>query len=133
MYVLDTNVLSELRRSRPHGAVLAWIRAMPTTDIFIAAVTMGEIQTGIEMTRRHDKVKAGQIELWADLIQQTFMVLPMDGPAFRLWARLMVGRPAELSEDAMIAAVASVNNMTVATRNVKDFEGFGVEITNPFS
>lgn len=94
---------------------------------------MGEIQTGIEMTRRHDKVKAGQIELWADLIQQTFMVLPMDGPAFRLWARLMVGRPAELSEDAMIAAVASVNNMTVATRNVKDFEGFGVEITNPFS
>ncbi len=132
MYVLDTNVLSELRRSRPHGGVLAWIGGLAPTELFVAAVTMGEIQAGIEATRRQDPLKAAEIEVWADLIEQTFTVLPVDGASFRIWVKLMNGRSGDLSEDAMIAAVALVNRMTVATRNVRDFEGFGVGVVNPF-
>jgi predicted nucleic acid-binding protein len=132
VYVLDTNVLSELRRSRPHGGVLAWIGGLAPTELFVAAVTMGEIQAGIEATRRQDPLKAAEIEVWADLIEQTFTVLPVDGASFRIWVKLMNGRSGDLSEDAMIAAVALVNRMTVATRNVRDFEGFGVGVVNPF-
>jgi predicted nucleic acid-binding protein len=132
MYVLDTNILSELRRRRPHRDVLAWIGSVVETDLFVSAVTMGEIQTGIEITRGQDPIKAYEIEAWADLIERTFKVLPVDGTAFRLWAKLMNGRSEDLSEDAMIAATAMVNGMAVATRNVRDFEGFGVATVNPF-
>jgi predicted nucleic acid-binding protein len=133
MYVLDTNVLSELRRSRPHGAVLAWIGGIQAADLFVAAVTLGELQAGIEITRGRNLAKANEIEAWVDLIEQSFNVLPMDGGVFRLWARLMHRRSDRLSSDAMIAATALQNDMIVATRNGRDFEGFGVATVDPFS
>jgi len=133
VYVLDTNVLSELRKGRPHGAVVAWMGSIAPSDIFVTAVTMGEIQAGVELTRRRDQVKANEIEAWADMIEQTFNVLPVTGPAFRIWARLMLGQSDDLSEDAMIAAVAMTHEFAVVTRNVRDFKGFGVEVVNPFA
>ena len=79
-----------------------------------------------------DPPKCEAIELWIDEIMRTFAILPIDGPIFRDWARLMVGTSNDQSEDAMIAATARTHGLTVATRNVKDFAQFGVEVFNPF-
>ncbi|MBI3702644.1 MAG: type II toxin-antitoxin system VapC family toxin [Rhizobiales bacterium] len=132
MYLLDTNVVSELRKSKPHGAVIAWIRSVDDRHLHLSAVTLGEIQTGIEVTRDQDAHKAAEIEAWADQVAATLNVLPMDAAAFRLWGKLMHGRPDSLIEDAMIAVTARLHGLIVVTRNVKDFKEFGVKLLNPF-
>ena len=132
MYILDTNVISELRRGRPHGAVLAWFRDVADVELHISAVTIGELQTGIELTRNQNPTRAVELQSWLDEVEATYNVLPMDGRAFRLWARLMHGRSNDLIEDAMIAATARVHNLIVVTRNVRDFAHFGARTLNPF-
>ena len=131
-YLLDTHVVSELRKQRPHGAVLAWLNSLEDADLYLSAVTLGEIQAGIELTREHDPSKADEIETWLALVAQAYQVLPMDAAAFRAWARLMHRKSDTLYEDAMIAATAQVHGLTVATRNVADFEALGVAVLNPF-
>ena len=132
MYLLDTNVVSELRRPRPNGAVLAWIADVPAEQLFLSAVTVGEIQAGIEITREQDLAKAEELEVWLDKVLASYAVFPMDAPTFREWARLMHRRSDTITEDAMIAATAIVHRLTVVTRNVRDFTQFGVELQNPF-
>jgi predicted nucleic acid-binding protein len=133
MYLLDTNVVSELRRARPHGGLLAWLQDVQDPDLHVSAVTIGEIQSGIEITREQDQAKAAAIEAWLDEVAETYNVLSMDTRAFRVWARLMHRRTDNLIEDAMIAATAAVHHLTVVTRNVRDFEGLGVLTLNPFA
>ncbi len=132
MYLLDTNVVSELRRPRPHGGVLDWLADVPAENLFLSAVTIGEIQVGIEITREQDDAKAVELEAWLDKVLGSYGVLPMDAAAFREWARLMHHRSETLSEDAMIAATATVHRLVVVTRNVSDFAEFGVGLLNPF-
>jgi hypothetical protein len=132
MYLLDTNVVSELRKIRPHGAVVAWLQAVADEDIHLSAVTLGEIQAGIELTREQDAHKAAEIEAWADQVAATYNVLPMDAATFRVWAKLMHRQSDTVYEDAMIAASAIVQHLTVVTRNVRDFERFNVPLFNPF-
>ena len=132
MYLLDTNVISELRKPKPHGAVLAWLEPVADGDLFLSAVTIGEIQSGIEITREQDTAKAAEIESWLDEVADTFNVISMDAAIFRTWARMMHRKPDHLIEDAMIAATAKVRGLTVATRNGRDFEGFGVKVVDPF-
>jgi hypothetical protein len=131
-YLLDTNIVSELRKPKPHGAVVAWFHALSDSEIFVCAVTIGELQAGVERTRRHDAVKAGQIESWVDQIADTFQILPMDTKSFREWGRLSNGVPEHMLEDLMIAAVARVNDLIVATRNERHFRQLGVRLFNPF-
>ena len=133
MYLLDTNVISELRKPKPHGGVLAWLNNVNEADLRISAVTIAEIQAGIEMTRERDEAKAREIEAWLTLVAASYNVLPMDAEIFRCWARLMHRRSDTLIEDAMIAAMAVVHGLTVVTRNVRDFKVFGVETVNPFA
>ena len=132
-FLLDTNVVSELRRPRPHGAVLAWLQSVDDADLHLASVTLGEIQAGIERIREQDPAKASEIEAWLDQVSATFNILSLDGPAFRCWAQLMHRRSDTLYEDAMIAAIAKVHQLTVVTRNVADFSGFGVPLFDPFT
>ncbi len=132
MFLLDTDVVSELRRPRPHGAVVAWLESVGDEDLHLSAVTIGEIQAGIEITRERDRQRAVEIESWLEQVAGTHNILAMDARTFRLWARLMHRKPDHLIEDAMIAATASVHGLTVVTRNVRDFEGFDVQIFNPF-
>ncbi len=133
MYLLDTNVVSELRRARPHGAVLAWLQDVQDQDLHVSAVTIGEIQACIEITREQDQAKAAAIEAWLERVAGTYNVLSMDAQTFRVWARLMRRRADSLIEDVMIAATAAVHHLTVVTRNVRDFEGLGVVTLNPFA
>lgn len=132
MYLLDTNVVSELRRPRPHGAVVAWLESVADNDLHVSAVTLGEIQAGIELTRDQDAAKADEIEQWAGMVAASYNVLPMDAETFREWARLMHRRSDTLYEDAMIAATAKRHKLTVVTRNVGGFSHFGVALFNPF-
>jgi len=133
MYLLDTNVVSELRRVRPHGAVLAWLQSVGNEHLHVSAVTLGEIQAGIEITREQDQHRAAEIESWLEQVAQAYNILSMDARTFRSWARLMHRRKDDLIEDAMIAATAAVHNLTIVTRNVRDFEGMGVRTLNPFT
>ena len=132
MYLLDTNVISELRKPKPHGAVVEWISNVNDSELFLSAVTIGEIQSGIEKTRNQDQSKANQIENWLDQLINNFDILPMDTLAFRIWSKLMAKESSTVNEEAMIAAIAISNNLTVVTRNVKDFQRFEVRLINPF-
>jgi hypothetical protein len=132
MYLLDTNVVSELRKPKPHGAVLAWFRGLEDSQIHLSAVTVGEIQAGIELTREQDGAKALEIEEWLERVAASYNVLPMDAAAFRAWAQLMHRRSDTVYEDAMIAATAQIHGLTVVTRNMADFKAFGVPLLNPF-
>ena len=132
MYLLDTNVVSELRRPKPHGAALAWFGGVDDVQLHLSAVTIGEIQAGIELMREQDEPKALELEAWLALVATSYNVLPMDAAAFRMWAKLMHRKSATVYEDAMIAATAKVHGLTVVTRNVADFKTFGVSLLNPF-
>jgi predicted nucleic acid-binding protein len=131
-YLIDTNAVSETRKPRPHGAALAWLQSLELGQGFFSAVTFGEIQKGVELTRQQDSVKANEIEAWATQLERASQVLPMDAASFREYARLIHGRPNNLFKDAMIAATARVYGLTVAIRNERDFDHLGVSVFNPF-
>jgi len=131
-YLIDTNVVSEMRKPKPHGGAFAWLQRLELGQVFFSAVTFGEIQRGVEITRRQDPLKANEIEAWAAHLERASQVLPMDSACFREYARLMYGRSDTLAEDAMIAATARVHGLTVATRNERDFGHLGVSVFSPF-
>ena len=133
MYLLDTNVVSELRRTRPHPSVLQWIRGVPAEQLYLSAVTIGELQAGIENTREQNPVRASELETWLHMVMDTYSILDMDATAFREWARLMHRQSNTLIQDALIAAVANVHRLTVVTRNARDFEQLGVQVLDPFA
>ena len=131
-YLIDTNVASEVRKPKPHAGALAWLKSLDVGQGFFSAVTFGEIQRGVEMTRRQDPRKAHEIEAWAIQLASASEVLPMDVPCFREYARLMHARSDTIREDVMIAATARVHGLTVATRNEGDFKNLAVAVVNPF-
>lgn len=133
MYLLDTNVVSELRKPKPHGGVTAWIQQSSEAELHLSAVTIGDIQSGIEIMRAQDSAKAAERTQWLDQLTDAYNVLPMDGIVFREWARLMHRASETLYEDAMIAATARVHGLVVVTRNVADFRPFKVQVLNPFA
>lgn len=112
---------------------MAWLESLDDSQLYLSTVTLGEIQAGIELTREQDSDKAKALEAWLELVAGAYNVLPMDAAVFRAWARLMHRKSDTLYEDAMIAATAKMNGLTVATRNVADFDALGVAVLNPFA
>ncbi len=133
MYLIDTNVVSELWKPRPDLFAVAWLRRVPDRDLFLSAVTIGELQAGVEKLRIRDVARAEGIETWINQLVTSWNVLPMDTKAFRYWAFLMHGRSGDLIVDAMIAATAHVHGLTVVTRNVRDFARLSVPALDPFA
>jgi predicted nucleic acid-binding protein len=114
MYLRDTNVVSEFHRAGPHRAVAAWLESVTDEDLHLSAVTIGEIQAGIEITRDQDQDRAAEIEAWLEQVVETHNILSMDARTFRSWARLMHRKSDHLIEDAMIAATATVYGLSCA-------------------
>ena len=133
MYLLDTNIVSELRKPKPHGGVMSWVTAQEASALFVSAMTIAEIQRGIEMTRLQDETKATALEQWLDELLVTGQVLALDAAVCREWARIMHGKSDTLVEDAFIAATANVHGLQVVSRNVRDFKALGVKALNPFA
>ncbi len=133
MFLLDTNVVSELRRLRPDPKVEAWVKNARDDELHLSAVTLGEIQAGIELTRMQDPAKARDLETWVDLLAGSWNIIPMDDVCFRRWAKLMHKRSDTVYEDAMIAATALVHGLTVVTRNTRHFQPFSVTLLDPFN
>ena len=141
MYLVDTNVVRELRKPRPDPRVTAWLRHIPDRDLFLSAVTIGELQLGVETLRLSNAGRAREMEGWVDQVAGVWNILPMDKAAFRRWGLLMRGGPRDLIADApggliantMIAATAHVHDLTVVTRNISGFLTLDVATLDPFA
>ena len=137
-YLLDTNVVSELRKTRTRRAnlnVVAWARGVPTSGMFLSAISVLEIETGVLLAERRDPLQGAALRSWLDLsVLPTFArrILPVDTEVALRCARLHVPetRP---DRDALIAATALVHGMTIVTRNVSDFAPTGVAIVDPWA
>ncbi len=133
MYLLDTDVISQLRRQHPNRALLAWLDSVRSEDLHFSAMTIAEIQRGIEKCRSDDPDKARELTEWLDSqLLSGFEVLPFDTRAAREWGRMMRDQRGNLAQDAVIAATAHTRSLIVVTRNVKDFRRLGVAYLNPF-
>ncbi len=132
MYLLDTGVVSELRRPEPHPSLVRWITETPSDQLFLSAATLGEIQAGIENVRDWDPGSATRLEVWLEAVIESGAVLPMDEECFREYARIQHRRPRGVSSVAMIAAAARVHQLTVVTRDGRDYRRLGVTCVNPF-
>jgi predicted nucleic acid-binding protein len=134
-YLVDTNVISELRKGqRCNPGVASWFAGVTSEDIFLSSLVLGELRKGIESLRRRDEPAAKALEDWFGELVATHSdrILPVDQAVAEQWGRFNVPDPLPVV-DGLLAATASVNGMTLVTRNVSHVERTGVEILNPFS
>ena len=133
MYLLDTVVISELRKRQPAKSVVDWIGRQPEDDLFLSAVTVGEIQRGIAGKRKSDPPFADELARWLDTLLQVYgdRVLPMNAEIARLWGDLS-WQAGHAGADLLIAAMAIHHRLTVVTRNTRHFDPLGVPVLNPF-
>ena len=135
MFLLDTNVLSELRRhDRAHPKVAAWADAVRPSDMFLSAITILEIEAGVLMRQRRDETQGAILRAWVDTkVLPAFKdrILAVDTAVAQRCARLHVP-DTRAERDALIAATALVHGLTVVTRNVVGFELMGVDLLNPW-
>lgn len=134
MYLIDTSVISEIRkgrRSNPH--VAAWFRRVGDDELFLSVLVVGEIRQGIERLRPRDPRGARSIERWLDEILQSFgdRILPVDDRVAQNWGRLNSPRALPVI-DSLLAATAQTHGLTLVSRNTKDIERSGVRCLNPF-
>jgi predicted nucleic acid-binding protein len=134
MFLLDTVVLSELRKSRRDPNVVAWIAAQRTADLFVSVVTVGEIERGIALQTAKSPAFAEALRVWLDKVLSLYAdrILPFELGCARRWGRLSAAI-GNNTADVLIAATALEHGLTVVTRNVDHFAPTGVPTVNPFS
>jgi predicted nucleic acid-binding protein len=134
-FLADTNVLSELRkRTRANPNVRAWMETNGWRAIHTSWIAVAELRRGVALVRRRDPAQATALDHWISEIIGLMedRIFPVDGAVAEIWARLMVPNPRP-AMDTLIAATAAVQGLTLATRNVRDFEGSGLEVFDPWS
>jgi len=134
MFLLDTNVISELRKGDKCDArVAAWYAGIPEVDLFISVIVAGEIRRGVERLRRRDPLQAESLDRWLREIEQSYddRVLPIDARVADVWGRISAIRSVPVA-DALLAATVRVHDMILVTRNSSDVEGLGAAVLNPF-
>lgn len=133
-YLLDTNVVSEVRRSRPDAAVVAWLRGLPPDTTYLSVLTLGQLRDGIERLRRRDAGQAERLEIWLARLAGDYRdrVLPVTAGIAQEWGRMMVADPLP-TVDGLLAATARVHGLTLVTRNTADVARAGVPVLNPFA
>ena len=131
-YLLDTNVLSEVRRPRGDAGVKRWISSVPTEDLYLSVLTLGEVRRGIGLLSRRDPVQADVYEAWLVTVLRDYAdrVLPVDAAAAEEWGRMNVPNPVSVV-NGLMAATAKVRNMTFVTRNTADVARTGARLLNP--
>lgn len=132
-YLLDTNILSELRKANPNQRVVRWYDATSDADMHLSVMTIGEFRKGLARLRRKDPERAAGLALWLDRLLAPYesRVLPITPEIANVWGELNDPEPLPII-DAFIAATAIVHDMVLVTRNVKDFQRTGVRLLNPF-
>lgn len=134
-YLLDTNVISELRkRERGHAGVVRWAASVDPQELHTSVLVIGEIRRGIELKRRADMAQATALIVWLDKLRAGLgaRILPVDERIAEVWGRLGIPDPIPII-DGLIAATAIVHGLTVVTRNVADLARTGVTVLDPFS
>jgi toxin FitB len=133
-YLLDTNVISELRKGqRCDSGVASWFAKVSSGEIYLSALTIGEIRKGIENIRRRDESRAEALDAWLQELLDSYSdrILPIDEVIADQWGRFNVPDPLPVL-DSLLAATARVHGLTLVTRNIKDVERTGVDCLNPF-
>lgn len=133
-YLLDTNVVSELVRTRPDEQVVTWLRGLRTHQIYLSVLTVGEIRTGVQRLVPRDTARATALETWVHGLEETYgdRILPVTLEIAQRWPAVHAARPLPVV-DSLLAATALAHGLTVATRNTRDFVDSGVPVVNPFS
>ena len=134
MYLLDTNVLSELRkRSSCHPAVAAWIQPIEPSELYVSVLALGEIRKGIELISKRDPAAAAKLDTWLSGLYTSYAdrILDVTAAVAEEWGRMNALRPLAAA-DGLIAATAKTHDLTLVTRNVQDLHGVGVRLLNPF-
>ena len=137
MFLLDTNVISELRKAGSGTAdtnVVAWLSAQDAASFYLSAVTLMELELGILLKQRKDAAQGARLRAWMDthvLPEFSSRILPIDSAVALRCSRLHVPDPRP-ERDALIAATALVHGMTMVTRNTADFVGMGLALVNPW-
>jgi toxin FitB len=133
MILLDTVVLSELRKTRPSAKVLAWLREQQSDQLFVSVVSLGEIERGIVKARKTEAEFADSLTVWLEDLMLLYndRILAVSAPIARRWGRLSA-QLGHYGADLLIAATALEHGLAVATRNVRHFTPSGVDVVNPF-
>lgn len=133
-YLLDTNVISEIRRPRPDLGVMAWFDGLGDADLFVSVLTLGEIQLGVARLRKRDPKQAEVLDGWLTQLRRSFAdrVLSVTDEVAARWALLNEPRPLPVV-DGLLAATAVVNDAVLVTRNTADLRGVDVRLLNPFA
>ena len=133
-YLIDTNIISEVRKGEHcDKRVSAWYASIRDEELFLSALVLGELRKGVELARRRDAGKAAALERWLREVENAFegRVLGIDNAVSDQWGRMSAIRPVPVI-DGLLAATASVNGLTLATRNDRDVAGLGATVLNPF-
>ncbi len=134
MFLIDTNVISELRKGdRCDARVAAWYAGLEDTDLFLSVLVTGEIRKGIELARPRDSQQAVALERWLQEVERSFgdSILPVDIQVADTWGAMSAIRPIPVV-DGLLAATAKTHTLTLATRNASDVQGLGAAVLNPF-
>ena len=133
-FLLDANVLSELRRPRPNQGVVSWIDTVDQGEMFVSVLTLGELRYGVERLRPRDHAQADALQRWLNDLMANFgaRTVGVDAATSDEWGRLRARRPVDVV-DGLLAATALLHGWTLVTRNVRDVEQTGCAVLNPFT